>query len=328
MKKIYTLFSAALVFAAQSQVDIASNLKLCLPFSGNALDMSGNGNNGTVSNATLTSDRFNAANSAYLFGPANSHIDVGNLSKFATNDEITISMWGKSNSTTSNCLFEIINDTPHDRCLGCAQYANGGSTLMIWDWGSIYSGGRTTKSGVAADLTNWHHYVYIVSQSGNLKQMYLDGAIASNAPYVMTCTNRNKPLYIGADVDTSGGSLRWQGAIDDVCIYNRALTAAEVSALYNLSSLCPNVGINEVVGGQRGMFYPTVSEDGQFRFSGNLCDIRQLNVFSIDGKLVTQLKGDNCSENRLSLSGLNPGMYMITYSNGEKTYTQKLVLNK
>jgi hypothetical protein len=328
IKKIYTLICTVALYGMNAQVNLASNLKLCMPFSGNALDMSGNGNNGTVSNATLTADRFNSVNSAYLFGPPNSHINVGNLSNFATNDELTISMWGKSNLTTSSCLFEIVTDTPHDRCLGAAQYANGGSTMMIWDWGSIYSSGRTTTTGIAADVANWHHYVYVVSQSGNVKQMYLDGALVSNAPHTMSCVNRNKPLYIGGDVDTSGGALRWQGAIDDVCIYNRALNANEVSALYNLTTLCPNVGIEEITGNERGMFYPAVSEDGQFRFSGSLCGIRRLSVFSIDGKLVTQFNSDNCSENRLSLQGLNSGMYLVTYSNGEKSYTQKLIINR
>jgi hypothetical protein len=330
MKKIYTLICAVTLSGTgmNAQVNLASNLKLCMPFSGNALDMSGNGNNGTVSNATLTADRFNSANKAYLFGAANSHIDVGNLSKYATNDEITISMWGKSNSTTSNCLFEIINDTPHDRCLGCAQYANGGNTMMIWDWGSIYSTGRTTTAGIAPDLSNWHHYTYVVSQSGNLKQMYLDGALVSNAPHTMSCVNRNKPLYIGADVDTSGGSLRWQGAIDDVCIYNRALNANEVNALYNLTSLCPNVGIEEIAGSEKGMFYPAVSDNGSYKFSGNLCDVNELQVFSVEGKLLMRADKTDCTSERLSLSDLNSGLYIIEYRVGERKYSQKLILNR
>ena len=52
--------------------DMTSNLKVCMPFNGNANDMSGSGNNGTVSGATLTTDRFGTASSAYQFNGTSS----------------------------------------------------------------------------------------------------------------------------------------------------------------------------------------------------------------------------------------------------------------
>ena len=48
------------------------------PFNGNANDESGNGNNGTVNGATLTTDRFGSANSAYSFNGNGNHIEIPN----------------------------------------------------------------------------------------------------------------------------------------------------------------------------------------------------------------------------------------------------------
>ncbi|MBK8496098.1 MAG: LamG domain-containing protein [Chitinophagaceae bacterium] len=65
------------------------------PFNGNANDESGNGNNGTVNGATLTTDRFGIANKAYNFTNPN-HISIPNSNIFG--DEFTLSYWFKINS--------------------------------------------------------------------------------------------------------------------------------------------------------------------------------------------------------------------------------------
>ena len=49
------------------------------PFNGNANDESGNGHNGTINSATLTSDRFGNPNSAYSFDGVNDYIDIGSF---------------------------------------------------------------------------------------------------------------------------------------------------------------------------------------------------------------------------------------------------------
>ena len=81
------------------------------PFNGNANDESGNGNHGTVSGATLTSDRDGNENSSYLFD--NSNISIEN--QFYNNgyETYTINIWFLSNnpSKTMQCL---LNTTPHD----------------------------------------------------------------------------------------------------------------------------------------------------------------------------------------------------------------------
>ena len=63
------------------------------PFNGNANDSSGNGNNGTVSGATLTTDRFGNPGKAYSFNGTNAYISVPNSSSLSIVGDITISAW-------------------------------------------------------------------------------------------------------------------------------------------------------------------------------------------------------------------------------------------
>ncbi|MBI2258810.1 MAG: hypothetical protein HYU67_07920 [Flavobacteriia bacterium] len=97
LKYSFILFS----FGAFSQVPSyvpTDGLVGWWPFNGNADDESGNGNDGTVNSATLSTDRNGVANSAYYFSSTNceSRIDVDINSSSITNG-ITISVWIKRN---------------------------------------------------------------------------------------------------------------------------------------------------------------------------------------------------------------------------------------
>ena len=266
MRKFIQLIFVFFVFCStNAQINLTSDLKVCMPFNGNATDLSGIGNNGVVSNATLTTDRFGNPNSAYQFNGTNSHISLSSFTNIASTNEITISMWAKCDVVTSNCLFILNPDNQTDRIVGCAQYINGASSMMIWDYGNILNGGRTSATGITNDISNWHHYVFIISQSGNKKQMYLDGVLNSNASYSLTCNNKNLPLQIGGGASNGGpAQVRWNGKIDDICIYNRALNSNEVTALFNGVNVCFSVGLQELKSEEKIIVYPTVSFDGKF----------------------------------------------------------------
>ncbi|MEP0861781.1 MAG: LamG domain-containing protein, partial [Ignavibacterium sp.] len=256
MKKLNLLsMAAALSMGVSAQVNLVTNLKVCMPFNGNANDISGNGNNGVIVGATLTSDRFGNPNSAYSFGTGK-YITLPNLSALQTNNEMSISMWAKTTLNTSNCLFILNPDNYNDRCVGCAGYDNAGSSMVIFDYGAIPSG-RSVYTGIPVDLSGWHHYVFIVSQSGNFKRIYRDGVKYVDDPYTLTCNNKNLPLQIGGGYDQGGGNIFFRGDIDDICIYNRALNDSEVVALYNNINTCFLTGINELSPKFKLLVYPT-----------------------------------------------------------------------
>ncbi|MCE3227465.1 MAG: C-terminal target protein [Bacteroidetes bacterium] len=320
MRKTLQLTVFFLAFKAAAQINLYSDLKLCMPCDGNALDYSGNSNHGAVSGATLTSDRFGNPNRAYQFNGTSNFISAGSFTNYAPTNELTISMWAKSDITTSNCLFIIDPDNMNDRCVGCAQYSHPSGTMMIWDYGDIQGGGRVIVTGIPADVNSWRLYVYIISESGNFKQMYKDGQLVSNTPYTgNNIFNKNKPFYIGGGTSSGGGgSIRWRGKIDDVIIYNRALNNSEIQAIYNGAEICRPTGLNESTGVTKGSFYVS---DHKIMFTADQNNITDLKLYSVEGKLLKSFsEGDN------QIPEINSGLYLITYFSEGKSVSQKIII--
>jgi hypothetical protein len=99
MKKKNLLLTAviALGFSAITMAQVPSYVPTngmvgWWPFNGNANDESGNGNNGTVNGATLTTDRFGNANQAYSFDGVDDYIKIQNSPNFL-NQEYSVSIW-------------------------------------------------------------------------------------------------------------------------------------------------------------------------------------------------------------------------------------------
>ncbi|MFZ4544511.1 MAG: LamG-like jellyroll fold domain-containing protein, partial [Saprospiraceae bacterium] len=207
-----------------------STLVAHYPFSGNANDAIGT-KNGIVNGSALTSDRFGNANNAYSFDGVDDHIDLGNIN-FATND-YSISYWVKLNSTsttqtivsgsdpnvltTTHILSEI--DNGHGRFLHRNPAGNTGGVDL--------SGVRTLP------LSQWT-YVTCVKQDTTLNY-YVNGAL-DNTITNAGLTNINNAIYLelGRLRDGTNAFIRHlNGSLDEVKIYNTALTGAQVLAEYN-----------------------------------------------------------------------------------------------
>jgi hypothetical protein len=189
------------------------------PFNGNSADGSGNGRNGTISGGvTLTTDRNGNTNSAYSFNGSDGYINCG--TPFLNNlSQITISGWIKPISISTNHSLFGQNDL-HEFSLAS------GPKAYYWNYGS---GGLSTSYTPA--LNTWVH-IAIVAGNSTVK-MYFNGALAytANAPISVATSGSNVKIggYTGDDV---AGQF-FNGALDDICFYNRALNAAEISDLMN-----------------------------------------------------------------------------------------------
>jgi hypothetical protein len=101
-KHLITLITLTFTLASTAQVPSyvpTNGLVGWWPFNGNANDESGNGNNGTVNGATLTTDRFGNANEAYIFGGNN--ILVPLTQELVNMPMRTISVWFNSSNPQS-----------------------------------------------------------------------------------------------------------------------------------------------------------------------------------------------------------------------------------
>jgi hypothetical protein len=209
-------------------INISTGLVAYYPFNGNANDESGNGNNGTVYGATLTTDRFGHPSSAYSFDGLNDYIGVPHSNSLNLTGDYTISAWifQKSAFTDSRCGYRILDKATAGSCDGwvfdtCDSNSWTGRKIRM-DVSCPWS-----TSNTAYSLNEWHHVVGTVN---NLHiTFYLDGQQDGEGAVAATPIN-SLDLYIAA---SHNNYYFFDGLIDDMRIYNRALSQAEINELYN-----------------------------------------------------------------------------------------------
>ena len=224
-----SLFLTSLTFlfatAAQAQVPSyvpTNGLVGYWPFNGNANDESGNGNNGTVNGATLTADRFGDGNKAYEF--FNSTIEVPHNQNlgFGSDASFSVSFW--FNKTTNNSPYHFmgkrVNGSP------TFNWQLGGTNIET-SFGSSPPGLYVGAIFSSAQLNSVWTLLTGVYDNGNWK-LFQNGlqVLSNNA---QAGPDSNCPLTFG----NSGSYEYFGGSLDDIGIWNRALTADEVLSLYN-----------------------------------------------------------------------------------------------
>ncbi|CAN5570127.1 hypothetical protein BH11BAC1_BH11BAC1_09560 [soil metagenome] len=229
---IYIIFISS-SNTSTAQVALDSMLTACYPFTGDALDMSGNSHHGTVFGATLTTDRFGNPNCAYHFNGVNNYIEVQRFDSLVPGDEVSLSFWCRVHTLASHAQFQIQPDDPADRFNVSIHYSHNGIPSTFWDYGSIYGTGRYDTLYMPF-VTQWEHYVFISSAAQNLMAEYKDGVLVKMNQQHDVILNKMKPLWIG-----KGSTLAClDGEIDDIRFYNRILNDSEIVALYNSQAGC------------------------------------------------------------------------------------------
>ncbi len=351
IRSLVFVLSSLFCLFSKAQINLSSGLKVCYDFNGNTSDQSGHNNHGVLSGSvTLASDRMNNPGKVYHFsGGLNDFIAVCSLTNITTNNELSISMWAQAEVQTSTCLFMLEPDNASDRCVGCAMYSGVG---LVWDYGSIYTNGRITQPVNWDNL--WHHYVFSVSEVNNTKSLYMDGVLVAGGQYGGSLNNKSLPVFIGAGTsDVSGGSLRWRGKIDEVRIYNRAVTAAEVGALYSgtftcnevqesmseknqapVSFTCTNTGTvttavtNQLKSVKTDCFYPSPASDVLY-FSGVMADVAFLEIYSSDMRIVGKYSAQDIRRGVLDMSSYAPGLYLLRFNDkGNNLKYQKVIVER
>lgn len=205
----------------------------CYSFTGNALDESGHGNHATIIGATLAQDRFNVINRAYQFNGFNQFLEVPNsttLQSPAAN--ITFTFWARVTNWNFNAGVQYTPILSKSTTTVNAQYR-----AMIRTNGAYAMANSQSFNGVIGSVTNvniWNFFA--ISVSNDTLYYYRNGALLGFAvgpvPYTLNSTT---PLRIGRnDVNTQAF---FNGRLDELRIYGRTLTAAQITALYNLSNI-------------------------------------------------------------------------------------------
>jgi pimeloyl-ACP methyl ester carboxylesterase len=224
-------------FSFSARADLNNGLVAYYPFNGNANDASGNGNNGVVYDTILTTNRFGTANAAYDFNGSSSYIDIPqNLALNNLTANFTLSAWIYQRSAQPNG-YRIIDKCP-------AGLPDG----WTFDTCDNNTGRKVRIQGAANNALNvignteyslmtWHHVVTTVS--GTIGKVYLDGNLDGTGN-VGNIPANVLDIFIGrAHPNNGSGETEWfNGIIDDVRIYNRALSDSEIQQLYS----SPDIG--------------------------------------------------------------------------------------
>ena len=255
MKNI--LFAAFVLFCCiiNAQIDLISNLVICMPMDGNANDYSGNANNGLISGATPTVNRFGTANSAYHFDGFNDFISVAtstSISNIESNDEISISAWCNINAWYQNYnVFAVVDKYNSINDLGWSlslqnPITNSSSTGILFVPNfplqlSVY----TYSAASTFAFNQWHFYAITFSKSNQLFKAYQDGVLTNTiATSGLALENTNSLLYIGHS--PNGPDEYSDGDMDELRIYNRALSDQEINALYMQQYACNGLPLSPI----------------------------------------------------------------------------------
>jgi hypothetical protein len=249
------LFSALFLISFANAQDLPSNiptdgLVAYYPFNGNANDESGNGNHGTTTDATLAYDRFDNENSAYSFdGDGDYIVSTSNVGVGQTT--LTFSFWAKTGygskrmaALSQDCgedcdnAFGLVLNKFLNSAVVCDDGHMGTSPQSFgYAQPSHYATVRTTTAN-----SGWNNYVLIVGADGDYSfnnfRFYVNGI-----EQITNCDHNwgnsqwqfnfpDYPLMIGNKPNSIEGYFH--GEIDDVAIWNRALSNQEVYNLYDL----------------------------------------------------------------------------------------------
>jgi hypothetical protein len=275
LSALFALFSLS-VFAQIPSYVPANGLVGWWPFNGNANDESGNGNNGTVNGAILSSDRFGVTNKAYTFDGIDEYISATPSLPIGSAPR-SVSSWFKTNASFINT----------------SQYP---ALQAITGWGNPFSGSVIFNQMVLAPLgkgyfesgtngnelysTNsvndglWHFIVTTYNGMNSSVKLYIDGIIQDSTSNI-TLGTANSYFGIG---NAPWANIPFQGDIDDVGIWNRTLTQCEIQDLYHaqLGSQAISAGIDQ-----------NICSGDQVTLNGSGGSAYQWNNNVVDGQLFT-----------------------------------------
>ena len=206
-----------------AQVNLTKGLVAYYPFSGNANDASGNGHNGSVNNATLTTDRFGNANCAYSFN-GSVGITVPTLSNTGTSGA-TLSLWVKTTTTVS--AVQLVQGVPGVIYL---NLFTSGHYLGVFD-GSGGNNSASNESKTSINSGSW--YNIITKNDGKTSYVYVNGKLENSYSETLWTGSEN---FVIAQYNAGYGT-GYNGLLDDIRVYYRAISDSEAMAIFQM----PNV---------------------------------------------------------------------------------------
>ncbi len=235
MKKILVILVLTIICCINLTADLNEGLVAYYPFSGNPIDESGSGNDGTVTGASLTTDRFGDENSAYYFDGDNDYIIVNedNSLDFIENENFTICCWINTISNQSTRIIMKRNGTNGHNWY--SVFTRNNSSNIGVELSNNYPTNYFTENGNVIVNNGVWHFVTIQRVSSTSIKIFDNGILDTVCSDFGFNLSNSSDLYIATYFD-SPAEPTFNGKIDDIRIYNRALSEEEIQVLYHLGN--------------------------------------------------------------------------------------------
>jgi hypothetical protein len=192
---------------------------------GSVLDKSGQANNGAPTSVTFGA-LGKLANSAQFNG-STSNICMPGTASLNLSTALTMSAWIQTSSTSHEIIIEKFGNSNEG---GYGMFVDSGNQIWFTTQAGLWD---DFKSNVYANLsTGWHHVA--ATFDGISKTIYIDGSLNISEPYVASITTNTGEICMGYNHSSNGAWFT--GNIDEVAIWNRALSSTEIQMLYRRGS--------------------------------------------------------------------------------------------
>lgn len=224
-KRLIGLIASCVLSTAYA--DLNDGLVAFYPFNGNAIDESGNGHNGTVNKATLAEDRFGRLSSAYAFtGSSDCYISVASTPALQMTTNLTISFWMNRTPVSTSGIIIAKGDAE--------QAYSVGFDTVLYNSGINFARQNSRFLALSTAPTPTNEWMQVVcTLNGTNAIIYYNGQFNTNGMGV-TLGKGNGALTFGTI--RSGTPVSFSGRLDDIRIYDRALSAVEVQELYEIEA--------------------------------------------------------------------------------------------
>ena len=215
-------FGNALPPKEEKENNLQTGLVAYYPFDGDTLDYSGNEYHGKAIGASLTKDRYGEINRAYNFDGIDDYIEAEGFN-WTNRENATISMWSyysafpKAEDSVYRMIFGMNNEA---HCL----FLHRSKLYYRQGWGNGWIDAPTEKK--------WYHFVLSWSHVDKKVCFFLNGQKIEEHTAYQNVGLGNGSFRIGANDRLK--NYHFQGQIDDIRIYDRALSSNEVTELYEL----------------------------------------------------------------------------------------------
>ena len=192
-----------------------------------AYDNSENSNNGIIYGSTTTTDRFGVAGSAYDFDGVDDYVEITSLNANTFPNTFSFSVWTKLDSEG-----HIIGTyKEYDGSFALALDSSRILVIMYDESGT----GHNIEYPMTIDTSQWYNIIVVNDDVNNVMKLYVDGVFKeSNTDVDGGMRQNGENLLIGSRWKSpTGVNYFFDGNLDDIRIYNRALTEEEIGQLYH-----------------------------------------------------------------------------------------------